>query len=170
MAAPIHHAGSAPGPASSFPGLPPLVVRQATASDRAAIVELYEGLSPRSRYLRLFQATEHLTPPLRDLLTRLDGAMVWLAFDGDRCVGEARLVLADGGCAELAVTIDDAYQGRGLGDHLAGLAVASHPDPGGCISVATLPGNQGAVALARRHAVSFHLDGGLLEGTFRRDG
>jgi CRP/FNR family cyclic AMP-dependent transcriptional regulator len=142
-----------------------LTVRRAHEGDRAAIVDLYEQLTPASRSARFHHPTPRLTGYLRDFLTDLGRVDVWLAFDGDICVGEARVApYSDQDRADLAVTVADDYQGNGLGHHLARIAVAepratTHP-----LTVSIRPDNVAAVRLFRRLGVALAFDGGVLEG------
>ena len=100
---------------------------------------------------------------MRDLLTDLGRAEVWLAFDGEACVGEARIVPSKrASCADLAVTVADAYQHSGLGHRLARLATGHHRE--GCVGVTILPDNGPAVRLARRNHIALAFDDGVLEG------
>jgi CRP/FNR family transcriptional regulator len=147
-----------------------LLIRRAIDSDRAAIVQLYEGLSPRSRHQRFFHPTPRLTRQLQDLLTDLDRVEVWLAFDGATCVGESRVSpYTDQDRADLAVTVADDYQHAGLGRHLARLATTDRRDRHQPVTVTLLPDNAAAVRLARRGRVPLRVDGGVLEGTISQE-
>lgn len=94
-------------------------------SDRAKLLRAFEHFSPESRYRRFFSPTKQLSPALLDRLLDLDGEnrlaigaellrMGWFAGAG---LGVARFTrLADSRhLAELAVSIVDEMQGRGLG-------------------------------------------------------
>jgi GNAT superfamily N-acetyltransferase len=143
--------------------------RAARAEDLPAVLELYESLSAEARYRRFFQATPHLTGTLRRALTSLEGSILWLAFDGDRCVGEARVVVSprEPDTGDLAVTIADDYQHRGLGQQLSQHVVAeARRRHLGRVNVAILPENTGATRLARRNHIQLHFDGGIVEGGF----
>lgn len=142
-----------------------LVVRRATAADADTIVELYEGLSARSRYTRFFLPIPRIGTSLRKQLADIGKANVWLAFDGDTCVGEARIAPSTSQpCADLAVTIADRYQQRGIGEHLARLAVREHLQTGSCVDFSILPTNTAATRLARRNHLPLHVDSGSVEG------
>jgi RimJ/RimL family protein N-acetyltransferase len=142
-----------------------LTVRRATTADTQTIVSLYEGLSPQSRYSRFFLPIPQITTSLREQLADVDGANVWLAFDGDTCVGEARIAPSTRQqCADLAVTIADRYQQRGIGQHLARVAVAEHLESGRCVEFSILATNEAATRLARRNHLQLHLDSGTVEG------
>jgi GNAT superfamily N-acetyltransferase len=85
----------------------------------------FEQLSPESRYRRFLAPVPHLSPSLLAALTDVDGvdhcALAALAEeDGETVpVGIARFVrLADPAAADAAVTVIDAYQGRGIGSRL----------------------------------------------------
>ena len=142
-----------------------LTVRRATPADTQTIVTLYEGLSPQSRYSRFFLPIPQLTTSLRKQLADVGNASVWLAFDGDTCVGEARIAPSTRQpCADLAVTIADQYQHRGIGQHLARVAVGEHLETGSCVEFSILPTNTAATRLARRNHLQLHLDSGTVEG------
>ena len=97
-----------------------LVLRRATTDDADALLALYEGLGAESRYRRFFRATPRYDAGLQRHITDVASSLVWVAFDGDRCVGEARVVSSTRQpCGDLAVTVADDYQGRGLGSRLA---------------------------------------------------
>jgi RimJ/RimL family protein N-acetyltransferase len=147
-----------------------LATRRAVASDRDAIVQLYAGLSPQSRHQRFFHPTPRLTHQLEDLLTDLDRVEVWLAFDGETCVGESRISpYADQDRADLAVTVADDYQYAGLGRHLARLATTERRDRRQPLTVTLLPDNTAAIRLARRARVPLRVDGGVLEGSIPQE-
>jgi len=142
-----------------------VTTRRADVADREAIVALYDELSPRSRYHRFFHPTPRLTNQLKELLTGLDRVEVWLAFDGDRCVGESRVSpYPDRDRADLAVTVADHYQHVGLGRHLARLAATDRRDRRP-LTVSILPDNAAALRLARHGRVPLRIDGGVLEGS-----
>jgi CRP/FNR family cyclic AMP-dependent transcriptional regulator len=145
-----------------------VTLRHARDDDRAAIVDLYENLSAPSRYQRFFHPTPRLTGQLRAFLTDLDRAEVWLAFDGETCVGESRISpYAGRDRADLAVTVADAYQHNGLGRHLARMAVTGRRHRHERITVTIQPANAAALRLARAGDVPLRLDGGVLEGAIR---
>jgi len=99
-----------------------VTLRTLRADDRSVIRMLFEGLSDDSRYRRFHSSIRRLTPALLDTLSAMDGDchVAVGAFDGDKLVGAARYVRPHHGSreAEIAFTVADAYQGRGLGRHL----------------------------------------------------
>jgi GNAT superfamily N-acetyltransferase len=146
-----------------------LVLRRATRGDADAVLELYEGLGDESRYRRFFRATPRYDASLRRHITDVAASLVWLAFDGDRCVGEARVVTSTRQpCGDLAVTVADDFHGRGLGSRLARRAVAEHLRSNDCVSFSILPGNTSAARMARAHGVRLALDQGTLDGVVNR--
>jgi hypothetical protein len=142
-----------------------LTVRRATAADAPTIVELYEGLSPTSRHSRFFLPVPRITTSLRNQLADIDSASIWLAFEGTTCVGEARIARSTHQpCADLAVTVADSHQHRGIGQQLAQVAVAEHLETGSCVDFSILPSNSAATRMARRNHLSLHVDSGTVEG------
>jgi acetyltransferase len=124
-------------PESEGPGVPELpepreyrlrdgaavLVRPIQADDKDRLHELFRHLSPDARYQR-FQATiaDLSDAQLRDLTEiDYDDHMAWVALDPSRAelpgIGEARYIRAKGhsDVAEVAVTVLDAWQGRGVG-------------------------------------------------------
>ena len=142
-----------------------ITTRRAVDSDRDAIVALYDGLSARSRYQRFFHPTPRLTTELRDFLTDLERADVWLAFGGDACVGESRIApYPDPERADLAITVADRYQRQGIGRHLIRAAVGAGLHRNRQLIMTILPDNTAAIRLARGEGVALHFDGGVVEG------
>ena len=145
-----------------------VTLRRARDDDRAAIVDLYANLSRQSRYRRFFHPTPRLTGQLRDFLTDLSRAEVWLAFDGETCVGESRVAqYPDRDRADLSVTVADTYQHNGLGRHLARMALIGRCRRHKEITVTIHPDNTAALRLARAGDVALRLDGGVLEGAIQ---
>ncbi len=107
-----------------------LAIRPIGPRDRDALVAAFERLSDESRYRRFLSPKPRLTEREVDRLTDVDHvtheALVAVA-PGDELVGVARYAAWPGrsGAAELAVTIADEWQGRGLGTLLARRAVES---------------------------------------------
>ena len=113
---------SAPARSTSY------VVRQATAADVPAIVELYRGLSPRSTQLRFSSQMSDLELARVADVDATSGCVAVVAWVGDELAGEARYVPWEG-VHELAVTVADSHQGNGLGRLLLGQlreAAAAH--------------------------------------------
>lgn len=165
-----HPAVSArPGPAPlDLADGSPVRFRRARAGDEAALVELYEGLSPQSRYTRYCQATPRLNGQRQREIADLSRGPVWLAHAGGRCVGEARLVQARSGELHVAMAVADAFQRQGVGRRLGQLLLA---DPDGRhrdVVVSILATNTLAVRLARRAGFTLALDGDTVEGRLRR--
>lgn len=98
-------------------------IRPITPDDRAELARAYLRLSPESRRLRFLSPPNHLSETMLRYLTCVDGvnhaALVAIAEDepGQPGVGIARYVrLADGGdTAEVAVTVLDDHERRGIG-------------------------------------------------------
>jgi acetate---CoA ligase (ADP-forming) len=118
-----------------------LTLRAVRSSDRTLLVQLFARLSPKSIHYRVFGGKGTLTEKELAYLTELDFvAHVGLAAvlsgpDGDpRIVGVGRYLRIDAKSAldasstraEVAFTVEDAYQGRGIGtlllEHLAEIA------------------------------------------------
>ncbi len=94
-------------------------VRALVPTDRALIADAFERLSPRSRFLRFFAPQPRLSRRTLDALMAVDHDkhVALIALHEATCVGVVRYVRdrEDPARAELAITVVDAYQGRGLG-------------------------------------------------------
>lgn len=151
------------------PDTSPIVrFRRARAGDEAALVALYEELSPQSRYTRYCQATPRLTGERRREIADVSQGPVWLAHVSGRCVGEARLVPSRDGDLHVAMAVADPYQRQGVGRRLGELLLA---DPDGRhhdVVVSILATNTLALRLARRAGFTLELDADTVEGRLRR--
>src|SRR5215212_129367 len=111
-----------------MPAPPPLEIRPIRPADRAALAEAFERLSEESRYRRFMTSKPRLTERDLDHFTDVDHVTheALVAFDADhRMVGVARYAAwrDRAGIADLAITIADDWQGRGLGTLLASRAI-----------------------------------------------
>lgn len=140
--------------------------------DRELVAGFFDGLSPGSRYRRFLQPLGRLPEAMLRHLLAVDGerhaAMV--AMVAGECVGIARyLALHDEpGVAEVAVTVTDRHQGRGIGR----LLVASLRAPAARAGITTFlylvhPSNRAALGLVRSLGVQPVWCGGLVEGRER---
>lgn len=99
-----------------------VLIRMLRPGDRELLARGFEKLSRRSRYQRFFSLKPSLSVGELDYLVSVDGRdhVAMGAVECDRPeegVGVARFVRheADSSSAEVAVTVVDAYQGRGVG-------------------------------------------------------
>lgn len=104
-----------------------VIVRPLRAADRELYAQAVAALSARSRYLRFGSPQPRMSERQLDLMTQADGqrhvAYIALTPDGS-AVGVVRyVVVAEGGAAEVAIGIADAWQGQGLGARLMCLLV-----------------------------------------------
>lgn len=103
-------------------------LRPILPDDDARLLGLYERLSDESLYLRFFSPVPRPTARQLERLSRVDyrDHMALVALLGDDMVAVARYDLVGEGEAEVAFTVDDSQQGRGLGtvmlEHLAVIA------------------------------------------------
>jgi GNAT superfamily N-acetyltransferase len=97
-----------------------MVIRPMRASDGTAMRAGFLSLSPASLQQRFFSPIQQVPVELLDQLTVVDPAtrLVLLAFDGPQLLGGARAMRLDAATADLAVTVGDAHQGRGVGSAL----------------------------------------------------
>lgn len=102
-----------------------VLLRPGLPSDRVLIAREFERLSPESRYRRFFAPMKVLSESLLDYLTSMDYVdhFAWAAISAEpgphgepQGLGVARYVrLDDPEAAEMAVTVVDDWQGKGLG-------------------------------------------------------
>ncbi|HKA89393.1 MAG TPA: GNAT family N-acetyltransferase [Haliangiales bacterium] len=144
-------------------------LRLLRAEDKPLIVDGFARLSTESRYMRFFGAKDHLSDDELRYLTEIDGenhfalGAVAVGADGvERGLGVARFVrLADEPeVAELAVTVIDAAQRKGLGRILCErLMAAAHERGVRRFRAEILASNAAMLALVR----------GQVAATVRRD-
>jgi RimJ/RimL family protein N-acetyltransferase len=102
-----------------------VILRPAVAADRDLLVAGFERLSPESRYRRFFAPVKHMSSAMLDHLMSMDyrDHFAWAALSAEpgpdgrpEGVGVSRYFrLKDPEAAEMAVTVVDDWQGRGLG-------------------------------------------------------
>ena len=132
-----------------------VLLREQTRADRGQIADLFAGLSSPSRNLRFGTG---MPPALArrylDILANVDGHRhaAILAIHDARVIGAARYVRdSDAAEAEIAVTVTDAFQRRGLGRLLIETLTAVGAARGvERFTYEILPENRVARALARR--------------------
>jgi acyl-CoA synthetase (NDP forming)/GNAT superfamily N-acetyltransferase len=101
-------------------------VRRISDGDEEALSALYSRASPRSRYLRFFSAGISIEREVQRLLLPGDDHLALLAEHDGVAIGVASYEILNGTQAEIAVLVDDAWQGDGIGslliEHLAAVA------------------------------------------------
>jgi ribosomal protein S18 acetylase RimI-like enzyme len=169
-----------------------------TADDKTLLADGFARLSPRARYLRFLAPAERLSPGQLAYLSEVDHRdhVAWGVLDGDQAAAVGRWVrfAHDPAAADVAVTVLDAYQRRGIGRLLIEvLAVSGRARGVGVLHFDVLAENEAMSSLLRSlgaHRVSgeevvhYFLDVGqvappaivegdliaLLEETSRRSG
>jgi GNAT superfamily N-acetyltransferase len=140
--------------------------------ERELVAGFFAGLSDESRHRRFLQPMPRLPEAMLRRLVDVDGrrhVAVVAEADG-QCVGIARyLALADEpGAAEVAVTVTDRHQGRGIGRLLLE-ALELVAGRAGLTSLVYLvdPTNRPALRLLRSLGVELAFRDGLVEGRQR---
>jgi RimJ/RimL family protein N-acetyltransferase len=146
-------------------------IRPLERDDRAGLAAAVERLSPRARYLRFASPKPRLTERDLDRLTDIDHHQreALLAIDPRTREGIAVARYAElpgePGVVDVAVTVGDAWQGRGLGSALLARLLARAREEGHRAARAdVLAENAGSRAMLR--SAGFHgrgSTGGLLE-------
>lgn len=100
-----------------------ITIRPVRVEDKGLIVEAFSALEPRSIYRRFFFDKKELSDAELRRLTEPDGMRdaVLVATvpsgSGERIVGLGRYT-GNGGCTQLAFTVEEDYQGRGIATRL----------------------------------------------------
>jgi acetyltransferase len=101
-----------------------VTLRPVRPEDEGALTSLYARLSPQSSYQRFFTVMRRLPPNWAHILANVDydRTMAIVAVDpGDDLIGVARYAYdRRSDEVEIAIVIDDRWQGRGLGTRLLG--------------------------------------------------
>ena len=101
-------------------------VRPVSQRDTEALSALYTRASPRSRYLRFFSAGVSVDREVQRIVTRSDDHVALVAEHDGLALGVASYEILNGAQAEIAILVDDAWQGDGIGslliEHLAAVA------------------------------------------------
>jgi RimJ/RimL family protein N-acetyltransferase len=133
-----------------------MLVRELTAADRPALAFIFHRLGENSRYQRFHGAKRQLSAKELDCLTAVDHwhheALIAWTPAPSAPVAVARYVrTADFDLAELAVTVVDEWQRRGVGVELL-LALRERALRAGItrFTATALRSNRAALALARR--------------------
>ena len=97
----------------------PVTLRPLVHGETAPLLEVFEGMSESSRWLRYLNGVPRLSPAMLSRLTDVDGDrhVAWLASLADESMGIARYVRLRGRptTAEIAFEVVDRLHGRGLG-------------------------------------------------------
>ncbi len=147
-------------------------LRSVTAADAPAMGAFLHGLAPASRHHRFHGAVNPRSAALLRHLTVVDGHhhVAWVAVlpgDGgaEQVVGEARYVRVGAREAELALSVADAWRGRGVANALL-LALADHARQAGVqqLRAEVQPSNSRMQALLRRGGFGLMAGDGGAEG------
>jgi RimJ/RimL family protein N-acetyltransferase len=132
-------------------------IRPLERSDRAALAAAVARLSDRSRYLRFFSPKPRLSERELDTLTELDrhssdALLATDAMTGDVVgVGRFAALPDEEGAVDVAVTVGDRWQGRGLGTALLARLIERARDEGHrALHADVLAENTASIAMLRR--------------------
>lgn len=140
------------------------------SEDRALLVDGLEQLSPESRFTRFGQGLGHLTQAELDYLSDVDQKthVAWGASIDEESAGVGRYIcLEEDGVAEIAVTVIDDYQRRGLGTLLfQALAAVARHDGVLLFRFEVVPGNEAMEKMTRGIEMELDDGEGLVVGLF----
>jgi RimJ/RimL family protein N-acetyltransferase len=151
---------------------PDLVLRPVVPADVVGLVASLARSSQESRYWRFFTPVPDPAPFVRRLVQSLDGHdhAALVVLDGERVIALAQWDRSDddAGAAEVAITVEDAWQRRGLGKVLIrALAGDAHRHGIGTLTASVLAENHAARQLASRLApASVTYDGSATRYTY----
>jgi RimJ/RimL family protein N-acetyltransferase len=146
-----------------------VLLRPFHPGDRPAVRAFLEGLSPESRRLRFFAPQPLVADRLvRDLvLVDQVGHVAWGAFDGGRCVAEARVVRhrRDRSVVEVAFAVAEHHRRQGLAAALVevlGLVAAMR----GVLEIeaSVMPENRASRRLLASFGMTFRFEDGVSVG------
>jgi GNAT superfamily N-acetyltransferase len=148
-----------------------LEIRELTAGDRPALEFIFRRLGDESRYQRFLTPKRTLSPPEVGRLITVDHwhheALIAWSPVPRAPVAVARYIRGrQFDVAELAVTVVDEWQRRGVGTELSrALRDRAHRAGIRCFTATMLWGNRGALEVVRRLApvVTSHGAGGVVE-------
>ena len=147
----------------------PITVRELVPADRALLTAAFERLSPRSRFLRFLSPLPTLPERTLDRLMDVDGRehVALAAVHRGELIGVARYVRdrRDRGLADVAVTVVDDHQGRGLGRRLLGALLERGAADGlRAVTFDVHPSTQAGQRLVRSVGARMTWSDGLLHG------
>jgi acetyl coenzyme A synthetase (ADP forming)-like protein len=99
-------------------------VRVATVEDAAAVADFFHRLSPESRQRRFFSCAEPSAEFVRSLCdssnprSKLTLVITRTALGHEAIIGAGSYIARDDKTAEVAMAVEDRFQGKGLGTHL----------------------------------------------------
>jgi GNAT superfamily N-acetyltransferase len=140
------------------PSAPPSgdwVIEPLRRGDVATVMQVFEGMSPRSRMQRFLSPMPRLTERMQARLSDVDGErhFAFGAWVRGRCIGISRAIVLpeNSSVADIAVSVVDAHQGQGVGRMLVSTLAERAQALGICTFAVTVdPGNDAALALVRR--------------------
>lgn len=148
-----------------------LRLRPVEPEDRVLLEEGFERLSDKSRYLRFMAPTDHLSRTQLRYLSEIDyrNHFAWgaLAPNGDPvAVGRFVRLRESSDAADVALTVLDDYQGRGVGKMLIqALGVVARRRGIAVFHFDVLPENGAMVGLLRSLGASITHEEGVIHGT-----
>jgi len=152
-----------------------LTVREITINDIERLRRMFNRLSPDSVYRRFFSPIHEPSRTALLWLTSVDHGTreALVALDGDEIVAVARYDgRADRNTAEIAVTVEDDWQHRGVGQRLTKRLAKRAIDHGiESFELVVQPDNRAALGLLRKLSpdASVRFDGGEYAASVRLD-
>jgi acetyltransferase len=157
-----------------------VVFRPIRPEDEPLLVRLHQALSERTVYLRYFQPLKLSQRTAHERLTRIcfvdyDREMVLAAEhkkeDGQPeiiAIGRLSKLRGGGNDAELAVLVDDRYQGQGLGTELYKRLIAvAHDEKLSRVVCTVLAENYEMRAICKK--LGFHMEADMEDGTVKAE-